>query len=69
MAQPCASVLYVGMRIMPVLLWVAAAWAASRYDVIIVILPTHIPGVVWYQLPILDGRASDEERWRAGEQG
>jgi len=40
-------VLYVGMRIMPVLLWVAAAWAASRYYVIIVILPTHIPGVVW----------------------
>ena len=47
------------MRIMPVLLWVAVAWAASRYYAII---------VVWYQLPILDGRASDEERWRAVEQ-
>ena len=57
------------MKIMPVLLWVAAAWAASRYYVIIVILPMHISGVVWNQLPILDGRASDEERWRAGEQG
>ena len=69
MAEPCASVLYVGMRIMPVLLWVVVAWAASRYYAIIVILPTHISGVVWYQLPILDGRASEEERWRAGEQG
>jgi len=59
MAQPCASVLYVGMRNMPVLLWIAVAWAASRYYAII---------VVWYQLPILDGRASDEERWRAVEQ-
>ena len=61
--------LYVGMRSMPVLLWVAVAWAASRYYAIIVILSTHISVVVWYQLPILDGRASDEERWRAGEQG
>ena len=64
-----ASVLYVGMRIMPVLLWVAVAWAASRYHAIIVIPPTHISGVVWYQLPILDGRAIDEDRWREGEQG
>jgi len=24
---------------------------------------------VWYQLPVLDGRASDDERWKAGEQG
>ena len=61
--------LYVGMRSMPVLLWVAVACAASRYYAIIVILPTHISVVVWYQLPIRDGRASDEERWTAGEQG
>ena len=61
--------LYVGIRSMPVLLWGAVAWAASRYSAIIVILSTHISVVVWYQLPILDGRASDEERWRAGEQG
>ena len=62
MAQPCVSVLYVGMRSMPVFLWVAVAWAASRYYTIIVILSTHIPVVVWYQLPILDGRANNEER-------
>ena len=61
--------LFVGMRIMPVFLWVAVAWAAKRYYVIIVILSTHISVVVWYQLPIYDGRASDEERWRAGEKG
>ena len=54
--------LYVGMRSMPVLLWVAMAWAVSRYYAIIVILSTHISVVVWYQLPIHDGRASDEER-------
>ena len=29
----------------------------------------YISVVVWYQLSILDGRASDEERWRTGEQG
>ena len=69
MAQPCASVLYVGMRIMPVLLWVAVACGARRYYAIIVILSTHISVVLWYQLPILDGRASDEERWSAGQQG
>ena len=57
------------MRSMPVLLWVAVAWAASRYYAIIVILSTHISVVVWYQLPILDGRARDEDRWRTGEQG
>jgi len=57
------------MRIMPVFLWVAVACAARNYYVIIVILSTHISVVVWYQLPNLDGRASDEERWRAGEQG
>ena len=61
--------LYVGMRSMPVLLWVAVAWVASRYYAIIVILPTHISVVVWYKLTILDRRASDEERWRTGEQG
>jgi len=61
--------LYVSMRSMPVLLWVAVAWAASRYCAIIVILSTHISVVVWYQLPILDGRGSDEKRWRVGEQG
>ena len=57
------------MRIMPVFLWVAVACAARRYYAIIVILSTHISVVVWYQLPIHDGRASDEERWGAGEQG
>ena len=57
------------MRIMSVFLWVAVACAARRYYAIIVILSTHISVFVWYQLPILDGRASDEERWRAGEQG
>ena len=62
MAQPCSSVLHVGMSIVSVLLWVAVSWAARRYYAIIVMLSTHIPGVVWYQLPILDGRASDEER-------
>ena len=56
------------MRIMTVFLWVAVACATRRYYAIIVILSTHISVVVWYQLPILDGRASDEERWRAGEQ-
>ena len=56
------------MKIMPVLLWVAMACAVRRYYAIIVTLSTHISVVVWYQLPILDGRASDEERWRAGEQ-
>jgi len=56
------------MRSMPVFLCVAVAWAASRYYAIIVILSTHISIVVWYQLPILDGRANDEERWRAREQ-
>ena len=61
--------LYVGMRIMPVLLWVAVACAARRYYAIIVILSTHISVVVWYQLPIHDGRANDTEAWRAGEQG
>jgi len=50
------------MRSMPVLLWVAVAWTASRYYAIIVILSTHISFDVWYQLPILDGRASDAER-------
>jgi len=62
-------VLYFSMRIMPVFLLVAVACAARRYYAIIVILSTHISVFVWYQLPILDGRASDEERWRAGEQG
>ena len=54
---------------MPVLLWVAVAWVASRYCAIIVVLSTLISVDVWYQLPILDGRASDEERWKADEQG
>jgi len=47
---------------MPVFLWVAVACAARRYYAIIVILSTHISVVVWYQLPIHDGRASDEEK-------
>jgi len=51
------------MRIMPVFLWVAVACAARRYYAIIVILSTHNSVAVWYQLPILDGRASEEERW------
>jgi len=50
-------------------LWVAVACAATRYYAIIVILSTHISVVVRYQFHILDGRASDEERWRAGEHG
>jgi len=61
-AQPGASVLYVGISSMPVFLWVAVAWAASRYCAIIAILSTHISVVVWYQLHILDGRANDEYR-------
>ena len=57
------------MRIMSVFLWITVACAAKRYYPIIGILSTHISVVVWYQLPILDGRASDEERWREDEQG
>jgi len=53
------------MRSMPVLLWLAMAWAASRYYSIIIIPSTHISVVVWYQLPILDGRAKMK---RDGEQ-
>jgi len=56
------------MRSTPVFLWVAVAWAATTYYAINVILSTHISVVVWYQLPILDGKANDEEKWRAREQ-
>ena len=54
-------------------LWVAVACAARMYYAIIVILSTHILVVVWYQLPIHDGRASDEESEKGshcpGEEG
>ena len=62
-AQPSASVLYVGINSC----WVAVAWAASRYCAITAILSTHILVVVWYQLPILDGIANDEDGWPARE--